>query len=65
MNEKAQFMKRVANAQARADGKREPFRSADVCPNCKADVPNRKSHFVPGNWVTPAGWACPEMEPQS
>ncbi len=33
-DEKATFMMRVANAQARADGKREPFPTPINCPHC-------------------------------
>lgn len=32
------------------------------CPNCGASVWNTKAHYVPGNYVTPAGWACPKKQ---
>lgn len=30
-----------------------------MCPNCGAETPLPRWHVVPGNWVTPAGYACP------
>jgi hypothetical protein len=33
-----------------------------ACPACGAKVWNEKAHYVPGNYVTPAGWACPKTE---
>lgn len=30
-----------------------------TCPSCGAKVWNEKAHYVPGNFVTPTGWACP------
>jgi hypothetical protein len=35
---------------------------AIFCPNCQKSVCNIKAHYIPGNFVTPEGWACKAAE---
>lgn len=30
-----------------------------VCKNCGQPAWHERAHYVPGNWIIPAGWACP------
>ncbi len=48
-DEKATFMMRVANAQARADGKREPFPTPSNCPHCAYE--RQFPGFGSGGWI--------------
>lgn len=42
----------------------ETAQADETCPNCGRKVWNRKAHWVPGNYVVPAGWACPAPDTQ-